>query len=179
MKSSSAPLQTTLVYLRKDGKILLGKKARGHDVDKWNGAGGKCANNELPEDCARRETREEFGTTPMKLQSVAVLKFSQELSKDEYSNLTTYVYLCDEWEGELQPNDEFSKLEWFTPDDMPYDDMWDDDRHWLPQVLTGETLTGSFVFDADDHLVSHEVTIDALTQPTLDIKERVNEILND
>ncbi|HPQ82811.1 MAG TPA: NUDIX domain-containing protein, partial [Candidatus Saccharimonas sp.] len=58
---SQTALQTTLVFLQKDGQILLGKKQRGHGKGKWNGAGGKCKPHEWPEAAARREAREELG----------------------------------------------------------------------------------------------------------------------
>jgi 8-oxo-dGTP diphosphatase len=27
--------------------------------------------------------------------------------------------------------------------------MWEDDRHWLPQVLAGQTLIGKFSFEGE------------------------------
>lgn len=179
MNKSLDHLATTLVYLQKNGRTLLGKKVRGHGVGKWNGAGGKCNNNERPEDCARRKVREELGVNAMNLTPVAVLTFTQRPVVDEYSNLTTYVYICDEWQNDLTASEELSQLTWFTGDDIPYGQMWDDDRHWLPQVLAGETVHGTFTFDAQDRLITHDVTIDAVEQPTLGINERVEEIIGD
>lgn len=173
------PLQTTLVFLQKDGRILLGKKARGHGIDKWNGAGGKCQPHEWPEAAAQREVREELGINSMVLEPVAVLRFQQTPRVDEYSNITTYVYLCKEWEGEPANSVELTDLTWFSPGDIPYADMWEDDTHWLPQVLAGEKVTGEFGFDSGYHMVSHSVIIHGAGQPTLDIPTRVEEILNE
>ena len=179
MRQDPAPLQTTLVFLRKDGRILLGKKTRGHGAGKWNGAGGKCLPNEWPEETARREVREELGVTAMQLEPVGVLHFSQEPVIDEYSTITTYVYLCNEWEGQPADSEELATLTWFTPDDLPYQTMWEDDAYWLPQVLAGEKVTGEFRFDNEYRMTSHEVTINGANQPTLDIPSRVQEILSE
>lgn len=178
MSKPTIPLQTTLVFLRKDGKILLGKKARGHGKGKWNGAGGKCLPHEWPEDAARRETREELGVSPMHLLPVGVLHFSQKPVVDEYSTITTYVYLCTEWEGTPSPSTELQELSWVTADTIPYTDMWEDDAYWLPQVLAGEKVTGNFYFDDTYTMTSHEVKINGAEQPTLDIPRRVEEILS-
>ena len=38
---------------------------------------------------------------------------------------------------------------WFTPErlEIPYDEMWDDDRYWLPLLLAGQRFRGYFIFD--------------------------------
>lgn len=171
--------QTVLVFLQKNGQILLGKKLRGHGNGKWNGAGGKCQPNEWPEDCARREAREELGINAMKLTPVAVLHFTQKPTFDEYSNITTYVYLCDEWEGEPKDSAELGDLTWFGADEIPYDAMWEDDTYWLPQVLAGEKITGDFKFDSDYRMTAHKVTVNGIDRLALDIPTRVEQILSE
>lgn len=51
----------TLVFLREEGKVLLGMKKRGFGVGKWNGFGGKVEAGETIPDAAAREVREECG----------------------------------------------------------------------------------------------------------------------
>ena len=34
-------------------------------------------------------------------------------------------------------------------DDPPYDEMWVDDRVWIPHLLAGETFRGEFVLSDD------------------------------
>lgn len=179
MTVAQTTLQTTLVFLQKDGQILLGKKQRGHGKGKWNGAGGKCKPHEWPEAAARREAREELGVAAMHLEPVAVLYFTQQPTIDEYSSITTYVYLCREWEGEPVNSDELSDLTWFDITAIPYETMWEDDTYWLPQVLAGDKVTGKFEFDGDYRMTSHDVTINGADQPTLDIPARVEEILSE
>ena len=55
---------TTLCYLEQDGSWLLlhrNKKKNDPNHDKWIGIGGKFEENESPDDCVRREFREETG----------------------------------------------------------------------------------------------------------------------
>ena len=54
-------LNTTLIYIEKDEKYLMlhrVKKENDINHDKWIGVGGKCEENESPEECAVREARE-------------------------------------------------------------------------------------------------------------------------
>lgn len=77
---------TTLCYLEQDGSWLLlhrNKKKNDPNHDKWIGIGGKFEENESPDDCVRREFREETGL---------------ELTKYRYCGIVTFVSDC--WEGE-------------------------------------------------------------------------------
>ena len=44
-----------------------------------------------------------------------------------------------------QQSDEFTPI-WFDLDEIPYDEMPEDDVIWYPRVLNGETLAGTFRF---------------------------------
>jgi len=36
---------------------------------------------------------------------------------------------------------------WFRIEEVPYHEMWEDDKYWLPAVLRGEKVYGRFFFD--------------------------------
>jgi len=38
---------------------------------------------------------------------------------------------------------------WFDRQSLPLDEMWEDDRLWLPRMLDGESFSGFFVFDGE------------------------------
>ena len=46
---------------------------------------------------------------------------------------------------------------WVSTDEIPYDEMWEDDRHWLPLMLEGKTFSGAFTFDGETMLTKHVV----------------------
>jgi hypothetical protein len=66
------------------------------------------------------------------------------------------VFFCDEWEGEPAESEEMAP-KWFPADEIPYDQMWQDDILWLPRTLKGEKIFGAFTFDADDNMLTHDI----------------------
>lgn len=143
-KSWKAEIHATLMFVVQDGQILLIEKKRGHGQGKINGPGGKIDPGESPLECAIRETQEELCISVKKPRKVAELWF--EMS--DYSNLLCHVFLAHEYEGEPTETDE-AVPRWCALDRIPYERMWEDDRHWLPLVLKGETVLGKFSFEGD------------------------------
>lgn len=150
-------IRRTLLFLRRDDEILLAMKKRGFGAGKWNGVGGKLEPGETIEQALIRETEEEIGVTPTKYRPVAELDFVQDAETDDPWHMYVYAYLCDAWKGEPSETEEMAP-QWFSLNDIPYADMWQDDAYWLPQVLSGETVTGRFTFDENDALLSHTVS---------------------
>ena len=54
-------VQATLLFVVRDGQVLLIQKKRGLGAGKVNGPGGKLDPGETPLACALRETEEEIG----------------------------------------------------------------------------------------------------------------------
>lgn len=44
------------------------------------------------------------------------------------------------------------KPQWFDNTAVPFDNMWEDDKHWFPFMLQGTLFYGYFVFDGDKML---------------------------
>jgi hypothetical protein len=59
-----------------------------------------------------------------------------------------HVFVVHAWQEEPVESDEMRPA-WFAFDEIPFDQMWDDNRYWLPQVLAGQRLSGRFVFHDD------------------------------
>lgn len=58
----SGPRKVTAAVIEKEGKILIARRRRGSHLEgKWEFPGGKMEPGETPEECLRRELREEFG----------------------------------------------------------------------------------------------------------------------
>lgn len=67
--------RATLVFVRRDGHVLLIRKQRGLGAGKINGPGGRVDGDESPLQCAVREVQEELGVTPTNMQPCGELAF--------------------------------------------------------------------------------------------------------
>ena len=79
-----------------------------------------------------------------------------------------YAFVASDYEGvptetsEAAPN-------WFAVDAIPYDEMWEDDRLWLPHVLAGRTVRANFLFESSAAL-AHELRWTAVRQGGLRLR---------
>jgi 8-oxo-dGTP diphosphatase len=148
----------TVCYIRRNGQVLLQKKAEGlFGGGKWNAPGGKLREGESPEEAARREVEEETGLHVKALRAHGSLTFY--FGDGEEPAFVVHVFSCNDFSGRLWAGIE-GELRWFPQNDLPYDQMWADDRHWLPQALAGRRVEGTFWFDEPaEHLLRHEVLI--------------------
>jgi 8-oxo-dGTP diphosphatase len=134
----------TLVFVLLDGQILLIRKKRGLGAGKINGPGGRLEPGELPLDGAAREVREELRVIPTGLDQRGELRFQ---FVDGYA-IHVYVFRADGLIGEPMETDEAIPI-WSPIDALPFDEMWADDRLWLPPLIAGRVFQGRFLFDGD------------------------------
>ena len=142
--------RATLCFVIKDSQILLIRKKRGLGAGKINAPGGRIEPGEAPHECAVRETQEEVGITPHRVQSCGELHFQ---FIDGYS-LHCTVFTADSFSGTLIETDEALPI-WTAIDSIPYHEMWADDIHWLPGVIAGGSFRAYFHFDGDTMLSKH------------------------
>jgi 8-oxo-dGTP diphosphatase len=140
----------TLVFVFRDDEILLIDKKTGLGKGKVNAPGGKIDPGETPEAGAVRECREELGITVSKLEYCGEHRFQ---FVDGYS-IHVWVYRTREFEGVPIESHEASPL-WTRMDRVPYEQMWEDDRYWLPMVIRGERFQTRWIFDGDRMLDYH------------------------
>lgn len=159
IKAASVRKLLTLCLVVQDEQILLGKKKRGFGVDKWNGFGGKVNEGESLEAAACRELEEEAAliaaASDLSKRAVFDFVYGDELIHE------VHVYLLSTYTGEAGETEEMLPA-WFKFENIPYSEMWEDDKHWLPQVLDGHTVQGSFYFDADKKLIGQKLKVGRL-----------------
>lgn len=147
----------TLAIVVRDGKILLGRKKRGIGVGLWNGLGGHVEVNETIEDAAKRECQEEAGIQPMSIKYSGVITSVYPKVFFGANKHEMHIFTVTAFSGEPVATPEMQDLTWFAPQDIPYDSMWSDDRHWLPLLLAGKRFSGTFWFDEKKKLVKWEL----------------------
>lgn len=148
--------RATLLFVVKEGQILLIRKLRGLGAGKINGPGGRLEPGETPEQGAVRETLEELGIQALEPKLMGELHFQ---FVDGYSLLCS-VFTSPDCVGEPVATDEAIPL-WTPLGAIPYHEMWEDDARWLPGMLEGRTFRGFFHFESDK-MLWHRVDWDVL-----------------
>lgn len=146
-------MRATLVFVVRDGQVLLIRKKRGLGAGKVNGPGGKIDPGETPEECAVREVREELGITVTGLTLAGTLSFQFV----DGLALFVHVFRASGIIGTPVETPEATPL-WTAIPEIPYDQMWADDIFWLPHLIEGRRFEGRFDFDGDD-MLSCQVTL--------------------
>ena len=137
-------MRATLLFVVRDGQLLLIHKKRGLGAGKINGPGGRLEPGETPLQAAVREVEEEVCVTPVDPVGYGLLQFQFV----DGLSIEGYVFRAPDCRGEPRETDEATPL-WVPRDRIPYDRMWADDRRWLPELLAGRRFHGRFLFDGD------------------------------
>ncbi len=68
-----------------------------------------------------------------------------------------HVYLISTFSGEPRETEEMA-FQWFKRDQIPYHQMWDDDKYWLPLVLEGKKIQATFIFrkEQEENVVDYK-----------------------
>lgn len=150
--------KTMTLCLVNDGeRILLGMKKRGFGQGRWNGFGGKVAAGETIEEAARRELEEEAGIRANGLQRRGIILFKfKESGLEGNPEMEVHIFSVSEFEGEIAESDEM-RPQWFLHKDIPFENMWPDDKYWLPLFLVGKHFKGEFRFDDINEIISHSL----------------------
>ncbi|RYD33920.1 MAG: 8-oxo-dGTP diphosphatase, partial [Verrucomicrobiaceae bacterium] len=114
-----AAVVATLLFVVKDGQVLLIRKKRGLGAGKINGPGGKVEPGETPLEGALRETEEELGIQPFGVREAGRLGFQFV----DGMSLYVHVFHADGCAGEPQETAEAAPL-WTPADSIPFEEMW-------------------------------------------------------
>jgi 8-oxo-dGTP diphosphatase len=146
--------RATLLFVIDGDRILLIRKKRGLGAGKINGPGGRIEPGESPAECAVRELHEEVGLVVREPRPCGEHHFQ---FTDGYS-LHVHVFASSEFEGAIIETDEAIPM-WVSTDALPYDEMWEDDRLWMPHMLAGRPFVGWYLFDGDA-MVDYRLDVD-------------------
>ena len=134
----------TLVFVFRGSEVLLIRKKRGLGAGKINAPGGKVDAGETWPEAAIREIKEEVCIDIQQLDYVGDHRFQ---FMNGYA-MHVHVYRTEHFSGTPQETEEAFPM-WFSTDEIPYDEMWEDDRIWIPYMLRGVVFSGCYVFEGD------------------------------
>lgn len=143
----------TLCIVQNGARVLLGMKKRGFGVGRWNGFGGKVKAGETLRAAAEREVMEEAGIEVHDVMEVGVLEFQFQGNPEV---LEVHVFKAESFRGEPRESDEM-RPRWFPVGEIPFDEMWPDDRYWVPLFLEGQKFKGRFLFGEGDVVLEKEL----------------------
>lgn len=138
-------LNTTLVFIKQGNNILLAKKKRGFAQGTYNGIGGKQDVGESIEQAMVRETQEEIRVTPIEYYQAGLIEFDTWY-KGEHVDLNLNIFICNKYIGEPIETEEM-KPQWFKQNNIPFNEMMQDDIVWIPKILEGKFVCGKVVFN--------------------------------
>lgn len=144
----------TLCIIHQHPRVLLGMKKRGFGAGRWNGFGGKVQSEETIEGAAKRELREEAGIEIEFLEKVGIIDFE---FKGNPEILQVHIFKSNNFSGELKESEEM-KPQWWHINEIPFNEMWPDDIHWMPLFLSGKKFKGKFIFGESDIILEQELS---------------------
>ena len=135
-------------------------KKRGFGEGRWNGFGGKVSPEETIEEAAMRELREEAGIEADDLTKVGIMEFQFAANLEEI--IEVHIFRIEGYRGEPIETEEMMPA-WFRVNEIPFKDMWPDDKHWVPLFLAGKKFKGRFLFGESDLILEKMLeTVDAV-----------------
>ncbi|CAN5191435.1 hypothetical protein BH09PAT1_BH09PAT1_6760 [soil metagenome] len=151
--------QAILCFLIRDDEILLAESNYRPDKKTWNGITGFVTDTK----------KLDYDTSKILFDAIKVRTYASDLKKvgvmhlytisDEHIQekaLTQSIFICKKWQGEPRFAGNF-RPRWYTFDTIPYDDMFEDTKEWLPKIIDGEKLIIEILSQTNDDTHKTEV----------------------
>ena len=132
-----------------NNKLLMIRHHRGINKGCINFPGGKKENNETMLDCVIRETYEETGLTIKNPVQVGYVEFPS-------MNFYVHIFKSTEFSGALKGKEDEVDVFWLDKNAIPYDEMREADRNFIPDILAGKYVKRRYNYDESFHIQSIE-----------------------
>lgn len=163
-------INTTLCYIKKDGKYLLihrNKKENDLNAQKWIGVGGKFEPGESVQECLVREVKEETGLTLTEYEHVGMIKFIS----DKYEDEDMYLFLGTSFTGTVNEECDEGTLAWVDESQLLSLPTWEGDKYFLKPMISGQrNLNMTVVYQGDELVKVENNTAPVETDESLFIK---------
>lgn len=130
----------SIVKDTQNSKFLMIRHHRGINEGCINFPGGKKEPNETMEQCVIRETFEETGIRIKNPIQVGYIEFPNV-------NFFVHVFLSTEFSGEIKENEAEVNAFWQDADNIPYSEMREADKDFLPDILSGKYVKRRYIYD--------------------------------
>ena len=126
-------------------KYLMIRHQRGINKGCINFPGGKKEPDESIVDCVIRETFEETGVKIENPVEVGYIEFPT-------MNFYVHVFKSTKFSGNINENEAEVEAFWQDIDKVPYDEMREADRNFLPEIISGKYVKRRFMYDENFHI---------------------------
>lgn len=113
---NSKPTATTLIT-NKSGQILLVKRGIKPKFGYWDLPGGFLEEGEHPEDCLKREMKEELGVNVKIINLLGI--YTDKYYLKHFLSTLNFYYLSKIIKGKIKPADDISEARWFARNKLP------------------------------------------------------------
>ncbi len=117
-------------FLRKENRVLVGRRPKGSLEDRWEFPGGKIESGESPEQALKRELKEEIGIEARQFQ----LLWSCSETYGQ-TGIIILFYSVDYWKGEPKPL-HHTEIRWIPFDDLPQYEMPEINQSHVRQLMS-------------------------------------------
>ena len=126
-------------------KYLMIRHHRGINKGCINFPGGKKEPNESIKDCVIRETFEETGIKIENPIEVGYIEFPT-------MNFYVHVFKSTQYSGNIKENEAEVDAFWVDTNKVPYEEMREADRNFLPDIISGQYVKRRFIYDENFHI---------------------------
>lgn len=152
IRRSSAQVKAAICYIFEGEKALMIIRKKEPFLGYMVAPGGKFEKGETPLQCIKREIMEETGLNIKKCDLKIV---TSELGPEHY-NWILYIFVCNDFEGNVVESDEGS-LRWVETGNLLKEKMSDIDKRILPFVLDGKKYFMKLRYDDDKNCTIEEI----------------------
>lgn len=109
---------------------------------------------------AARELQEETGliVNTEDLHSVGRIEYEHRLEHGKVLSLQVHIFQTRCFTGCLVETEEM-RPQWFRESEVPYTEMWPDDKEWYPLLFSDKKFNASILFEGYDQILSQNINV--------------------